>query len=90
MQRGLTWIAFLGLATFPTDTFAQPTAAASADAAPAARAEAEASAGRNLKAQNTWFGSTGGLHVIDGSSAEPGTLRLQLGFDYFRVGGKGD
>jgi OmpA-OmpF porin, OOP family len=34
-------------------------------------------------AHNTWFGSTGGLRVIDGASGAPGTLRFQLGFDYF-------
>jgi len=34
-------------------------------------------------AHNTWFGSTGGVRVIDGASGAPGTLRFQLGFDYF-------
>jgi len=34
-------------------------------------------------AHNTWFGSTGGVRVIDGGSGAPGTLRFQLGFDYF-------
>lgn len=32
---------------------------------------------------NTWFGSTGGVRVIDGASGAPGSLRFQLGFDYF-------
>jgi OOP family OmpA-OmpF porin len=40
-------------------------------------------AGHNTRAQNSWFGSTGGLHLIDGSSGPVGTGRLQLGFDYF-------
>jgi len=44
---------------------------------------ASGSAGRNASAQNSWFGSTGGLHLIDGSSGDVGTLRLQFGFDYF-------
>lgn len=34
-------------------------------------------------AHNTWFGSTGGVRVIDGGSGAPGTLRFQLGFDHF-------
>jgi OOP family OmpA-OmpF porin len=34
-------------------------------------------------AQNAWVGSTGGVHVIDGSSGELGSLRLQLGLDFF-------
>jgi OOP family OmpA-OmpF porin len=45
--------------------------------------DAERGAGRNTAAQNSWLGSTGGLHLIDGSSGEIGTLRLQFGFDYF-------
>src|SRR5512139_2099166 len=39
----------------------------------------------DARAQNTWHGSTGGLYIIDGRSGEVGTLRLQLGFDYFRT-----
>ena len=35
------------------------------------------------RAQNTWFGSSGGVRVIDGGSGEPGSVRLQLAFDYF-------
>lgn len=35
------------------------------------------------RAQNTWLGPTGGLHVVDGASGPPGTARLQFGFDYF-------
>jgi OmpA-OmpF porin, OOP family len=33
--------------------------------------------------QNSWHGSTGGVHVVDGSSGDVGTFRLQLSFDYF-------
>jgi hypothetical protein len=32
--------------------------------------------------QNSWHGSTGGVHIVDGSSGDVGTFRLQLGFDY--------
>jgi OmpA-OmpF porin, OOP family len=32
--------------------------------------------------QNSWHGSTGGLHLIDGSSGDVGSIRMQLGFDY--------
>jgi OOP family OmpA-OmpF porin len=32
--------------------------------------------------QNSWHGSTGGLHLVDGSSGDVGSIRLQLGFDY--------
>jgi OmpA-OmpF porin, OOP family len=39
----------------------------------------------NPGAQNSWYGSTGGVHVIDGGSGEVGTMRLQLGFDWFRA-----
>jgi len=42
------------------------------------------SAAVNPRAQNTWFGSTGGVRIIDAASGEPGTLRFQLGVDYFR------
>lgn len=34
--------------------------------------------------QNSWFGSTGGVRVVDASSGAKGSLRLQLGVDYFR------
>lgn len=80
MQRWLGLIAVLGLGLVSTSVSAD-----SDTPAPAPVAGAPAgSAGRNLKAQNSWFGSTGGVHVVDGSSGEAGTLRLQLGFDYFR------
>ncbi|MET0384535.1 MAG: OmpA family protein [Polyangiales bacterium] len=46
----------------------------------AVHAEAEA----DLHTHNTWFGSSGGVRVIDAGSGDPGTLRLQLGVDYFR------
>jgi OOP family OmpA-OmpF porin len=34
-------------------------------------------------AQNSWSGSSGGVHMIDGSSGEVGSLRLQLGLNFF-------
>jgi outer membrane protein OmpA-like peptidoglycan-associated protein len=33
--------------------------------------------------QNTWLGPSGGLHVVDAGSGPIGTLRLQLGVDFF-------
>jgi outer membrane protein OmpA-like peptidoglycan-associated protein len=36
-----------------------------------------------LRAQNTWLGPVGGLHVVDAGSGPGGTLRLQLGVDFF-------
>ncbi|HEX2677003.1 MAG TPA: carboxypeptidase-like regulatory domain-containing protein, partial [Polyangiales bacterium] len=32
---------------------------------------------------NTWLGPTGGLFLVDGSTGEPGALRVQLGLDLF-------
>ena len=49
----------------------------------AASGGTQTQAGTNVRAQNSWLGSTGGLHVIDGSSGPVGTARMQLGFDYF-------
>lgn len=37
---------------------------------------------RAPRAYNSWFGATGGLHVVDAGSGAPGTLRLQLGADF--------
>jgi len=39
----------------------------------------------NPRAHNSWFGSTGGVRIIDASSGEVGTLRLALGIDFFRA-----
>jgi len=36
-----------------------------------------------FRTHNTWFGPTGGLHVVDAGSGLPGSFRLQLGFEYF-------
>ncbi|MFI5308080.1 MAG: hypothetical protein ACHQ53_12040, partial [Polyangiales bacterium] len=36
-----------------------------------------------LRVQNTWLGPSGGLHVPDAGSGIAGTLRLQLGVDFF-------
>jgi outer membrane protein OmpA-like peptidoglycan-associated protein len=59
----------------------QPTAAAEPS-----EVAADQPTSHNPRAQSTWFGSSGGLRVIDGGSGEVGTFRLQLGFDYFRAG----
>ncbi|HEY2734353.1 MAG TPA: OmpA family protein [Polyangiales bacterium] len=60
-------------------------------AAEAARADGIADeqpdgAAKNPYALNSWQGSSGGVHVIDASSGEVGSIRLQLGFDWFRAG----
>lgn len=36
-----------------------------------------------FRTHNSWFGPTGGLHVVDAGSGLPGSFRLQLGFEYF-------
>jgi len=54
-----------------------------ADSAPSERARVVA----NVLAHNTWYGSTGGLRVVDAGSGPAGTLRFQLGLDYFRSRG---
>jgi len=41
----------------------------------------------NPLAHNTWYGSTGGLRVVDAGSGPVGTLRFQLGIDHFRSRG---
>jgi outer membrane protein OmpA-like peptidoglycan-associated protein len=45
---------------------------------------AASSVERQPRPQTTWFGSTGGVRVSDASSGEPGTLRFQLGVDFYR------
>ncbi|HKP57083.1 MAG TPA: OmpA family protein [Polyangiales bacterium] len=35
------------------------------------------------RAQNTWFGPTGGIRVLDADGGPVGTARLQFAFDYF-------
>ena len=57
--------------------------AAGAELQPVAAERRWPEADRLRLAHNTWFGSTGGVRVIDGGSGAPGTLRFQLGFDYF-------
>jgi outer membrane protein OmpA-like peptidoglycan-associated protein len=52
-------------------------------AQPTAAAQRSHEADELRLAHNSWFGSTGGVRVIDGRSGAPGTLRFQLGFDYF-------
>jgi outer membrane protein OmpA-like peptidoglycan-associated protein len=57
---------------------AEPAHAAAAGALPP-----ETRDGQLLRAQNTWLGPVGGLHVVDAGSGPGGTLRLQLGVDFF-------
>jgi outer membrane protein OmpA-like peptidoglycan-associated protein len=38
---------------------------------------------QRLRVHNTWFGPTGGLHVLDAGSGPAGTFGLQLGVDFF-------
>jgi len=40
-----------------------------------------------FRMQNTWKGSTGGVHVVDAFTAPGRTFRLQLGIDFFRSNG---
>ncbi len=35
-------------------------------------------------AQSSWQGAVGGIHLVDAAAGTPGSVRLQLGFDYFR------
>ncbi len=74
---------------------AQPSAPAAEPSVPGAEAPPEAPPkgdteappesrdAQLLRAQNTWFGPVGGLHVVDAGSGPAGTLRLQLGVDFF-------
>jgi outer membrane protein OmpA-like peptidoglycan-associated protein len=36
-----------------------------------------------LRITNTWFGPTGGVHILDAGSGIPGTFRLQMAVDFF-------
>jgi outer membrane protein OmpA-like peptidoglycan-associated protein len=45
--------------------------------------QAETRDAQRLRAQNTWVGPVGGLHVVDAGSGPSGTFRLQFGFDAF-------
>ena len=36
---------------------------------------------------NSWFGPTGGFHLVDGLTAPPGTFRVQLGIEFFAKDG---
>lgn len=70
VYAGLSFLAHAGNARAQ----AEPDTSASALAAPARQ-----------HVYNSWFGSTGGVRVIDASSGEVGTLRLQLALDFFRA-----
>ncbi len=48
---------------------------------PPPAAELEAT---RVRVQSSWHGAAGGLHLVDANSGLPGSVRLQLGFDYFR------
>jgi outer membrane protein OmpA-like peptidoglycan-associated protein len=52
-------------------------------AKPAKPAAPESRDAQLLRVENTWLGPAGGLHVVDAGSGPPGTLRLQLGIDFF-------
>src|SRR5205814_1253561 len=61
---------------------AAPSASGSVDEPPPREddsdiAPAETPDARLLRVQNTWFGPSGGLHVVDAGSGAVGTLRLQ-------------
>jgi outer membrane protein OmpA-like peptidoglycan-associated protein len=56
---------------------------AKAEAADEAEAAPESREAQLSRVQNTWLGPSGGLHVVDAGSGAPGTLRLQLGVDFF-------
>ena len=38
---------------------------------------------RLFRAQNTWFGPAGGLHVVDAGGGRPGSFRVQLATEFF-------
>jgi outer membrane protein OmpA-like peptidoglycan-associated protein len=90
MQRGHVIIVCGVLLLWPPAAIAQPVPVEAPQPAAAAPEPSEVAPdqpiSRNPRAQSTWFGSSGGLRVIDAASGEVGTFRLQLGFDYFRAG----
>ncbi len=52
--------------------------------ASAPASDPEAQAARQARVLSSWHGATGGVHLVDASSGLPGSVRLSLGFDYFR------
>jgi outer membrane protein OmpA-like peptidoglycan-associated protein len=52
-------------------------------ASAARAAQPEARDAQRLRVHNTWYGPTGGLHVVDAGSGPAGTFGLQLGVDFF-------
>src|SRR4029079_5287681 len=49
----------------------------------AAPANADELRAQRFRMHNTWFGPTGGLHIVDAGTGRPGTFRLQLATEFF-------
>lgn len=64
-----------------------PLAASAQNEAAFADGLAESRDAQRLRAQNTWLGPVGGIHVVDAGSGPRGTFRLQLGLDLFTSDG---
>jgi outer membrane protein OmpA-like peptidoglycan-associated protein len=82
-QHDLTTAELRAGGSVQVDETLEADAHASAAAPPAAAERRWPEPDELRLAHNTWLGSTGGVRVIDGGSGAPGTLRFQLGFDYF-------
>jgi OOP family OmpA-OmpF porin len=86
MQRSFSILAvsaaWLGAALAAAQPVSDPVEPSTPAPTPPTAASAPASPAQP-RAQNTWYGSSGGVRVIDGGSGEPGSVRLQLAFDYF-------
>ncbi len=57
--------------------------AQAADAKTSAPLDAADLEQERFRTHNTWLGPVGGMHVVDAGSGPAGTLRLQLGVDFF-------
>ena len=71
-----------------TETAVEPTPVVDTDELddddrPSSREEDEALRDRLFRAQNTYLGPVGGLHVVDAGSGSVGSFRLQLATDFF-------